>query len=47
MGVGTVVEDWKDAVIVPFPKKGDLKDWRGISLQVVAEKAFVHVIQER
>ena len=33
--VGYVVQDWKDAEIVPIPKKGDLRncdDWRGISL---------------
>ena len=32
---GTVVRDWKNAEIVPIPKKGDLKhcdNWRGISL---------------
>ena len=32
---GTVVRDWKDAEIVPIPKKGDLSmcdNWRGISL---------------
>ena len=38
---GNVVEDWKNAVVVPIPKKGDLKvcdNWRGISLlDVVAQ----------
>ena len=46
----TVVKDWKDAVIVPIPKKGDLREcdnWRGISLLDVAGKVFARVIQER
>ena len=34
---GTVVDDWKNAVIVPIPKKGDLLD--------VAGKVFACVIQ--
>lgn len=32
--VGCVVEDWRNAVIVPIPKQGDLKkcdNWRGIT----------------
>ena len=40
----------KDAVIVPIPKKGDLREcdnWRGISLLDVAGKVFARVIQER
>ena len=47
---GTVVDEWRDAVIVPIPKKGDLKEcdnWRGISLLDVAGKLFARVIQER
>ena len=47
---GAVVEDWKHAVIVPIPKKGDLKEcnnWRGISLLDVAGKLFARIIQER
>ena len=47
---GAVPRDWKDAVIVPIPKKGDLKDcdnWRGISLLDVVGKVFARVIQER
>ena len=47
---GTVVRDWKDAEIVPIPKKGDLRmcdNWRGISLLDVVGKMFVRVIQER
>ena len=47
---GTVVDDWKNAVIVPIPKKGDLRkcnNWRGISLLDVAGKVFARVIQTR
>ena len=47
---GAVVGDWKHAVIVPIPKKGDLKEcnnWRGISLLDVAGKLFARIIQER
>ena len=38
-----MVGDWKDAEIVPIPKKGDLKhcdNWRGISLLDVVGKVF-------
>ena len=38
---GAAVEDWKDAVIVPIPKKGNLKEcdnWRGINLLDVVGK---------
>ena len=47
---GAVVEDWKDAVIVPIPKKVNLKEcdnWRGISLLDVVGKLFARIIQER
>ena len=47
---GTVVGDWKDAEIVPIPKKGDLKhcdNWRGISLLDVVGKVFARILQER
>lgn len=47
---GKVVADWKDALIVPIPKKGDLQqcdNWRGISLLDVAGKVFARLIQER
>ena len=39
--VGAVVDDWKDAVIVPIPKTGDIREcdnWRGISLLDVVGK---------
>ena len=44
------MDDWKDAVIVPIPKKGELRNcnnWRGISLLDVAGKVFGRVIQVR
>ena len=33
-GKGTVVGDWRDAVVVPIPKKGDLKlnKWNAVFL---------------
>ena len=45
-----VVGDWKDAEIVPIPKKGNLQvcdNWRGISLLDVVGKIFARVVQER
>ena len=39
-----VVDDWRDAIIVPIPKKGDLTlcdNWRGISLLDVVGKVFL------
>ena len=47
---GQVVADWKDAVIIPIPKKGDLKccdNWRGISLLDVVGKLFARILKER
>ena len=47
---GEVVPDWKNAEVVPIPKKGDLQrcdNWRGISLLDVVGKLFARVIQER
>lgn len=48
--VGAVVDDWKDAVIVPIPKTGDLREcdnWWGICLLDVVGKVFARVTQER
>ena len=45
---GSVPSDWKDALIVPIPKKGDLSlcdNWRGVSLLDVGEKLFAKTIQ--
>ena len=47
---GEVVADWKNADVIPIPKKGDLQhcdNWRGISLLDVVGKVFARVIQER
>eukprot|EP00117_Sycon_ciliatum_P023228 scpid30807/ scgid4805/ Transposon TX1 uncharacterized 149 kDa protein; ORF 2 len=47
---GSVVDDWRNAVVVPVPKKGDLRccdNWRGISLLDVAGKVFARVMQDR
>ena len=47
---GTVVEDWRDAEIVPIPKKGNLKlcdNWQGISLLDVVGKVFARILQEQ
>ena len=47
---GLVVSDWSGAIIVPIPKKGDLRscdNWRGISLLDVAGKLFAQIIQNR
>ena len=45
-----VPHDWRDALLVPIPKKGDLSlcdNWRGISLLDVVGKVFARVIQAR
>ena len=45
-----VVKDWRDAEIVPIPKKGDLRkcdNWRGISLLDVVGKVFARIMQDR
>ena len=47
---GDVVNDWRDAEIVPVPKKGNLRlcdNWRGISLLDIVGKLFARVIQDR
>ena len=47
---GRVPSEWKDALIVPIPKKGDLSlcdNWRGISLLDVGGKLFAKTIQRR
>jgi len=45
-----VPRDWKDGIIIPLPKKGDLKDcnnWRGITLLSVPGKVMAGIILER
>ena len=47
---GIVVRDWQDAVIVPIPKKGDMKQcdhWHGISLLDVVGKVLGRIVQGR
>ena len=41
-------QEWRDALLMPIPKKGDLTqcdNWRGISLLDVVGKVFTKVIQ--
>ena len=45
-----VPQEWRDASLVPVPKKGDLSlcdNWRGISLLDVVGKVLAKVIQQR
>ena len=45
-----VPREWRDAVLVPIPKKGDLTlcdNWRGISLLDVVGKLFTKIMQSR
>ena len=47
---GVVVRDWRDAVVVPIPKKGDLHfcdNWRSISLLDVVGKLLARILQDR
>ena len=47
---GEVVSAWRDAVIFPIPKKGDLRccdNWRGISLLDVVGKIMARILKER
>ena len=47
---GRVVGEWQDAVVVPVPKKGDLRhcdNWRGISLLEVVGKIMARIMKER
>jgi len=42
--------DWKNGIIIPLPKKGDLTDcnnWRGIMLLSVPGKVFSRVLLNR
>jgi len=45
-----VPQEWRNASLVPVPKKGDLSscdNWRGISLLDVLGKVFAKIIQQR
>jgi len=47
---GCVFGEWRDALVVPVPKRGDLNvcdNWRGISLLDVAGKLLGRILQER
>ena len=47
---GSVVKDRRVAVIIPIPKKGDLRmcdNWRGISLLEILGKVLGGIIQKR
>ena len=47
---GSLPQAWKDANLVPIPKKGDLSlcdNWRGIALLDVAGKVVVRLVQNR
>ena len=47
---GRVPEEWRDAILISIPKKGDLSycdTWRGISLLDTVGKLFAKVIQAR
>eukprot|EP00117_Sycon_ciliatum_P027914 scpid27779/ scgid3366/ Craniofacial development protein 2; p97 bucentaur protein len=47
---GSVPADWRDAEIVPIPKKGNrhsCDNWRGISLLDVVGKLFARMLQDR
>ena len=46
----SVPDDWRDAVLIPIPKKGDLShcdNWTGISLMDVIGKIVVRILQKR
>jgi len=43
-------KEWKEGIIIKFPKKGDLsqcRNWRGVTLLVVTSKIFNKIILER
>ena len=43
-------QDWRDPVIIPVPKKGNLQscdNWRGISLLDVVGKVLGRIIQDQ
>ena len=50
MGLEVMLEAWKEAFLVPLPKKGDLtqrKRWRGILLASIPGKVFTRIINAR
>ena len=46
----SVPNDWRDAILIPIPKKGDLShcdNWRGISLLDIIGRVVARILQER
>ena len=46
----SVSQDWKDALLIPVPKKGDMSlcdNWWGISLLEVVGQVFAKIIQRK
>ena len=46
----SVPTEWRDAILIPIPKKGDLShcdNWRGNSLLDVVGKVVARILQER
>ena len=46
----TVPSDWRNGIIIPLPKKGDLTEcdnWHGITLLSVPGKVFCSILLER
>ena len=46
----SVPDDWRDAMLIPIPKKGDLShcdNWRRISQLTVIRKIVARILQER
>ena len=49
-GIDPMPNEWREAFLVPLPKKGDLqlcKNWRGILLASVPGKVFSRIINGR
>ena len=47
---GKVPKNWRDAVLIPLPKKGDLRacdNWRGIALLSVCGKVLAKIVAQR
>jgi hypothetical protein len=47
---GEIPQDWRDGIIIPLPKKGDLKDcnnWRGIILLSIPGKVLTGILFNR
>ena len=46
---GEVVADWRDVIVIPIPKKGNLEydNWHDISWLEEVGKVFVKIIERR